>query len=225
MPQEQANVSAPGPVQNTTQTPQPSADRSHCVRGGAGPLRRWSVAIPHDPRRSRKAQNAAALHSPVLTAAVVPATSLMLNHYSIRTQDVARCRDFYAHVLGLTEGPRPAFSFSGAWMYRSDHADYANAVVHIIGKEPQPADRLQGHTNEQERAHRPATGSLDHIAFFAADGLSEMLARLNSRGVPYREQTVPGIGFHQLFLQDPEGITVEVSYPASEKIRHDQAVA
>jgi hypothetical protein len=34
--------------------------------------------------------------------------------------------------------------------------------------------------------------------------------------VPYRERTVPGLGLHQLFIEDPSGITIELNYPADE---------
>ncbi|MDE2629012.1 MAG: VOC family protein, partial [Burkholderiales bacterium] len=59
--------------------------------------------------------------------------ALTLNHYSIRTADLDAVRHFYADVLGLSVGPRPDFPFPGLWMYRGDHADPANAVVHVIG--------------------------------------------------------------------------------------------
>ena len=59
--------------------------------------------------------------------------ALALNHYSIRTTNLDACRNFYEKVLGLTVGPRPEFPFPGLWMYCGDHAQYSNAVVHIIG--------------------------------------------------------------------------------------------
>ncbi|NBY16471.1 MAG: glyoxalase, partial [Betaproteobacteria bacterium] len=37
--------------------------------------------------------------------------ALTLNHFSIRTMDLDRTRDFYERVLGLTVGPRPDFPF------------------------------------------------------------------------------------------------------------------
>lgn len=136
--------------------------------------------------------------------------ALTLNHYTIRTTDIDACRNFYANVLGLTEGPRPAFHFPGAWMYRGDHGDFANAVVHIISVDQQTTDGLQG------------TGAIDHIAF-NAEGLAAMLAHLDESAVLFQERTVPGIGLHQLFLLDPQGIMVELNYPAGEKATIDAA--
>ncbi len=148
--------------------------------------------------------------------------ALTLNHYSIRTTDIDASRDFYANVLGLTVGPRPQFPFPGAWMYRGDHADVANAVVHIIGIDKQKTQGLQDYLGAREEDGLQGTGAIDHIAFFA-DGLSGMLTHLNATGVPYRERTVPGIGLHQVFLHDPQGVMVELNYPAAEKAALDAA--
>ncbi len=150
--------------------------------------------------------------------------ALTLNHYSIRTTDVGACRDFYAQVLGLTVGPRPAFPFPGAWMYRGEHNDYANAVVHIIGIDKNKTDGLQDYLGAREESDLQGTGAIDHIAF-NADGLATMLDHLNANAVPFRERSVSGIGLHQLFLHDPLGIMVELNYPAAEKAAVDAAAA
>ena len=148
--------------------------------------------------------------------------ALTLNHYSIRTQDIDACRNFYQNVLGLTVGPRPDFPFPGAWMYRGDHADIANAVVHIIGIDKSDGGGLDGYLGARAEADLPGTGAVDHIAFFA-DGLAAMLNHLDGAGVAFRERTVPGIGLHQVFVHDPEGVMVELNYPAAEKAAIDAA--
>ena len=48
-----------------------------------------------------------------------------------------------------------------------------------------------------------------------------MLLHLKTLGVPYRERTTPSIGLHQLFLDDPCGLVVELNYPAAEKAALD----
>lgn len=142
--------------------------------------------------------------------------ALTLNHFSIRTTDLAASRRFYAEVLGLTVGPRPDFPFPGAWMYRGDHGDVANAVVHIIGIDRNDPKGLEQYLGGREEAALAGSGAVDHIAFFA-EGLAEMLAHLGALRVAYRERTVPSIGLHQLFLDDPCGIVIELNYPAAEK--------
>ena len=113
-----------------------------------------------------------------------------INHYSIRTTDLKASEKFYTEVMGFTVGPRPPFDFPGLWLYKGDHADYDNAVVHI-------------------------TGTVDHIAF-AATGLQQMLAHLKAGNVPHRERTVPSMGLHQIFLDDPSEVVIELNYPAAE---------
>ena len=141
--------------------------------------------------------------------------ALSLNHFSVRTLDLAASRRFYETVLGLTAGPRPDFPFPGHWMYRGDHADYANAAVHLIGIDPQDAAGLKGYLGDRDPASLKGSGAVDHIAFFA-DGLAATLGHLRGLGVPFRERTVPSLGLHQLFLTDPDGVVIELNFPAAE---------
>lgn len=141
--------------------------------------------------------------------------ALTINHFSIRTTDLESSRRFYADVLGLTVGPRPPFPFPGLWMYRGDHGDIANAVVHIIGIDKQEPTGLDNYLGERDEAKLQGTGTIDHVAFFA-DGLAKMLEHLNAQGVTYRQRTVPNIGLHQVFLNDPNGCVIELNYPATE---------
>ena len=142
--------------------------------------------------------------------------ALTLNHFSIRTTDLDASRHFYADVLGLTVGPRPDFPFPGLWMYRGDHGDAANAVVHIIGIDRNDPQGLKQYLGDRAQTSLAGSGAVDHIAFFA-DGLAAMLGHLRDRGVTFRERTVPSIGLHQLFLDDPCGVVIELNYPAAEK--------
>jgi catechol 2,3-dioxygenase-like lactoylglutathione lyase family enzyme len=140
---------------------------------------------------------------------------LTLNHYSIRTLDIDATRDFYERVLGLTVGPRPPFAFPGYWMYRGDHGDYSNAAVHIIGMDRNDADGLRKYLGDRDVGSLRGSGAVDHVAFFAT-GLADMQAHLRKQGIEARERTVPALGLHQLFLHDPNGVMVELNYPASE---------
>ena len=142
--------------------------------------------------------------------------ALTLNHFSVRTNDLEATRHFYERVLGLTVGPRPEFPFPGLWLYRGDHGDIANAVVHVIGTDETVAQGLQGYLGERDTASLKGSGAVDHIAFFA-DGLAGMLDHLRQSGIAARERTVPGIGLHQLFLTDPNGVVIELNYRAAEQ--------
>ncbi len=143
--------------------------------------------------------------------------ALSLNHFSIRTLDMQATQTFYNKVLGLTVGPRPPFPFPGAWMYAGSHDNYANAVVHIIGMDKNDPEGLKKYLGERDVSSMKGSGAVDHIAFFAT-GLETMLGHLKAIGISCRERTVPSIGLHQLFLDDPTGIVIELNYPQAESI-------
>jgi len=150
--------------------------------------------------------------------------SLSLNHYSIRTTDLAACERFYCDVLGLVAGPRPPFPFPGLWLYAGDTTQWANAAVHIIGIDRSSPQGLQAYLGDRDEAELQGTGVIDHVAFFAT-GLPETLARLRERGLPLRERTVPLLNLHQVFVDDPNGVVVELNFPAAEKAALDAAAA
>jgi catechol 2,3-dioxygenase-like lactoylglutathione lyase family enzyme len=141
--------------------------------------------------------------------------ALSLNHFSIRTLDMDATQTFYSKVLGLSSGPRPPFPFPGYWMYAGSHDNVANAVVHIIGMDKNDPEGLKKYLGERDVSSMHGSGAVDHIAFFAT-GLETMLKHLKSINVVFRERTVPSIGLHQLFLDDPTGIVIELNYPEAE---------
>ena len=141
--------------------------------------------------------------------------TLSLNHFSIRTLDLPATKDFYVSVLGLEDGPRPEFPFPGYWLYQGPASEYANAAVHIIGIDPKDDSGLTNYLGDRDAEKLRGSGALDHVAFFAT-GLKEMLQRLQAKGIEPRRRDVPGIGLHQLFLDDPNGIVVELNYPLAE---------
>ncbi len=59
------------------------------------------------------------------------------------------------------------------------------------------------------------TGRFDHIAFAASD-LAGVRKRLQDKNVKFREQIVPRTGAAQIFLYDPDGVGVELNFPAEE---------
>lgn len=140
---------------------------------------------------------------------------LNLNHVSIRASDLEACRRFYTDVIGLVAGPRPDFPFPGVWLYAGSTTAWSNAVVHVIGIDPAHPDGLEGYLGSREGAAARGSGVVDHVAFNGT-GLAQMRQRLAALGIAARERTVPGLGLHQLFLEDPDGVVVELNYPAAE---------
>ena len=118
-----------------------------------------------------------------------------LDHFTLqcRPEDLAELRGFYADVFGLEDGPRPAFPFPGHWLYSG-----GRPIVHLAGK----------------LAQRPAAGNahgFDHISFQGRD-LDGLRERLNALGIPFAEVPVPGFPLHQVFLRDPQGLRLEVTF-------------
>ena len=135
-----------------------------------------------------------------------------LGHYSVRTSQLAASVHFYSRVLGLREGFRPAFNFPGAWLYNGDdEADFG--VVHLIGVDESNPSGLRDYLGD--KAASSGTGTLDHIAFIAK-GVAEFRQCLSNEGIAFRERTVPGLRLHQVFFEDPSGVTIEMNFPAHE---------
>lgn len=142
--------------------------------------------------------------------------SIALNHFSIRSLDLPACERFYCGLLGLQVGPRPPFPFPGLWLYQGDTSVWSNAAVHIIGIDHNDPEGLKRYLGDRDASSLQGTGSVDHLAFFAT-GLAETLERLRVHGVPVRERTVPLLGLHQVFLDDPNGVVIELNFPAAEQ--------
>ncbi len=139
-----------------------------------------------------------------------------LSHYSVRTLDLEATRRFYTEVMGFSVGPRPPFKFPGLWLYRGGHDSYDNAIVHIVGIDPNDPQGLKDYLGDRDTSTLTGgTGTFDHIAF-AATGLGDMLNQLRKKNIAYRERAVPDLGLHQVFLDDPSGVVIELNYPASE---------
>ena len=87
--------------------------------------------------------------------------------------------------------------------------------MHIIGIDPDDPQGLKDYLGDRAPDTLSGTGTVDHMAF-AATELGEMRARLEKHGVAYRERTVPSLNLHQVFFEDPSGVTIELNYPGTE---------
>jgi catechol 2,3-dioxygenase-like lactoylglutathione lyase family enzyme len=121
---------------------------------------------------------------------------LGLDHVNLRTDNVETLRAFYVDVLGLRVGPRPAFSFGGAWLYCGDAP-----VVHLVevDRGPKPSGDLR----------------LEHFAL-RARGLAEFLQRLNARGVPASLGFLRDFRICQVNVHDPDGTHVHIDFDLAE---------
>lgn len=129
-----------------------------------------------------------------------------LDHYAIRTLKLSATRDFYVEALGMEDGERPDFPFPGHWLYLG-----GQALVHLIGIDPDDTSGLERHLREIDRETLVGSGAVDHLAF-RGSGAGEQMARLKARGIGYRENRVPGMDLFQIFIEDPNDITVELNF-------------
>ena len=122
-----------------------------------------------------------------------------LDHVNVNTTRLEVLKAFYSEVLGMKAGPRPNFSFGGAWMYCGDHP-----AVHLV-----------------ERSQlEPPSGDLrlQHFAF-RADDLAGFLERLKRLGVPYRVGIVDDFEVCQINVTDPDGNHLHIDFPLAEAQR------
>lgn len=127
-----------------------------------------------------------------------------LEHYLVVSDALDETRDFYSDVLGLEVGDRPDLGFKGYWLYAGDVA-----CLHL-------ADRAS-YREYKARVGTPVpkqmtdTGAIDHIAFNAS-GFSDTISQLDERGLTYRQNDISDIGLKQIFVQDPNAITLELNF-------------
>jgi catechol 2,3-dioxygenase-like lactoylglutathione lyase family enzyme len=118
----------------------------------------------------------------------------LLDHFNIRTRNLGETVRFYEDVLGLENGPRPNFAFSGAWLYSK-----GQAVVHLVDISP------------TDEAQKPDSGVVHHVAF-VAQGFHRMKEHLQTKGFPFEAREVPGGDLWQIFVRDPNGVMIELNY-------------
>ena len=116
-----------------------------------------------------------------------------IDHFNIRTRDIDKLCDFYTQVIGLEIGDRPPFDSPGVWLYAAGHA-----ILHV-GIASEPGERVDD------------TLPLDHIAL-NAEGLTDAVERLDGAGVDYRMFDVPGRAMKQIFVKDPDGVSIELNF-------------
>ena len=121
---------------------------------------------------------------------------LGFDHVNLRSDDIETMQAFYVDVLGLRVGPRPGFSFGGAWLYCGD-----SPVVHLV--------KVDG-------PRQPPTGlRLEHFAF-RARGLSDFLDRLKAHGVAWSLGFIRDFRICQVNVRDPDGTRVHIDFDMAE---------
>lgn len=136
-----------------------------------------------------------------------------LFHVAIKTADLAATIDFYSRVIGLVTYRRPSFDFEGAWL--APAVAGADAILHIYAGDA---------ARSSNGAFECGTGAIDHLSF-NAHGYDAMRERLCTFALPHRENVVPGLPMWQLFVYDPNGVILELTYHAGAEARETPHIA
>ncbi|HEY7608037.1 MAG TPA: VOC family protein [Alphaproteobacteria bacterium] len=136
----------------------------------------------------------------------------LLEHYTIRSADMEATRDFYCRAIGLRVGKRPPLAFPGYWLYCGE-----TPVVHLVPLGDPKA--IRGRVNVPAANDAKAGGgAVDHVAF-RAENAPAMRRRLTANNIAFAEQVQPGGGLVQMFLDDPNGVTVEINFRNEKKTK------
>jgi catechol 2,3-dioxygenase-like lactoylglutathione lyase family enzyme len=130
----------------------------------------------------------------------------LLEHYTIRSLDMEATRDFYCRAIGLRVGKRPPLAFPGYWLYCGE-----TPVVHLVPLADPKAIRGAVNVPAALGGARPGSGAVDHVAFRATNPAA-MRRRLRSHNIAFEDRAQPGGRLTQFFLDDPNGITVEINF-------------
>ena len=119
-----------------------------------------------------------------------------IDHFNIRASErlVEELREFYCDLIGLSVGFRPPFDEPGYWLYAGELA-----ILHlsVAADGEVPVTRVET--------------TMNHVALDCADQ-SAFEQLLVDRGIPFRSASVPGTKVRQLFLEDPAGNGIELSF-------------
>jgi hypothetical protein len=119
---------------------------------------------------------------------------MRLDHINIKAPRDLLDREmlFLCDLLGLEDGPRPDFGAFGYWLY----AD-GEALVHL--------------SERAEVLEDDSQGCFDHVAF-SSSGLTELIEKLDNRGIEYKLAYLGDRDLTQVFFRSPSNLRIEVSF-------------
>lgn len=120
---------------------------------------------------------------------------MVIDHVTLRTQDLRGTRDFMMRIFDLEEGRRPAeiSGIPGHWLY-SDGLP----LVHII--------------EARGKGLLRAAEFIDHVGFRMGD-YDTFKTKLEHLGITYRTTEIPSLNERRVFLRTPGGQLLETVFP------------
>lgn len=123
-----------------------------------------------------------------------------LFHVLIKTNDLDQTLAFYKNILGLREAKRPPFGFPGAWLGCSTPT--GDLIIHVWSGGP---------AFEPDGVSPYGTATIDHVSLTAI-GFPGFRERFRAHGLPWREFLIPETTLMQLFVFDPSGVQIELTF-------------
>ena len=125
-----------------------------------------------------------------------------LFHIAIKTANLPATIKFYTEVIGLQEFDRPNFGFPGAWLGTAGPAGFP--IIHIYAGGPALGGR---------KTVAQGTAAIDDVSLSAV-GFHDFVKRVKKYNLDWREFEVPGTTLWQLFVYDPSGVQLEITFDA-----------
>ncbi len=126
-----------------------------------------------------------------------------LFHIAIKTSDLTATRYFWTKIIGLREMPRPDFGYPGAWLACPQPGGLG--IIHIYAGGPALGPEGRAPTG---------TAAIDHVSL-SCSGYRSYISRFQTAGLDWREFVVPGTSLWQLFVYDPSGVQLELTFEAA----------
>ena len=130
-------------------------------------------------------------------------TTHALFHIAIKTANLEHSVAFWTGILGLRPVDRPDFGYPGAWLACGPPG--GPAIIHLYAGGP-----VFGSV-DAPRAAPLGSGAIDHVSL-SCGGWSAMRERVRAAGLEWREFAVPGTTLWQLFVHDPSGVQLELTF-------------
>jgi len=123
-----------------------------------------------------------------------------VNHINIVTGDLDGTVRFYESVLGMQSAliPVPIPNFRGCWISDAE----GSPIVHVQAHNPERHGELKTGMG----------GALDHVSL-TCTGFAETMARCDELGVEYRVNDRQFGDLRQVFVTDPNGVSLELNFP------------
>ncbi len=124
-----------------------------------------------------------------------------IHHVAIKTVDLERTDWFYTEILGMKFANRPPFEFPGSWY------DINGTMVHVF------AGKAAYDKNGQ---YASGSAAVDHISINAI-GFDAYREKFRANKLEWREFDIPSVGLWQLFVKDPNGVLIELTFATAKE--------